>query len=96
MIREKADQAPSVHMCKDDIPGVGFFEDDILSSIRTNAESHIQWIYECMLCRLDEARSLELTEAERKAIRSKAIETYARYIGSIGLIKNNNSSHESL
>ncbi len=66
-----------------DIPDPGFCEGDIKLSIKETAQSHINWIYESILSRMEPSVSLRLREQERRAVRAKSEDLYKEYLGDV-------------
>lgn len=66
-----------------DIPDPGFCEADIKVSMKDTAQSHINWIYESILSRMEPSVSLRLREQERRAVRARAEEFYRKYLSEI-------------
>jgi len=66
-----------------DIPDPGFCEGYIKLSIKEIAQSHINWIYESILSRMEPSVSLKLREQERRAVREKAEDLYKEYLSDV-------------
>lgn len=65
------------------IPDPGFCEADIQISMKDTAQSHINWIYESILARMEPSAALRLRPLERQAVRNKAVDLYKAYLGDV-------------
>lgn len=64
------------------LPDPGYFEGDIKASIEDAAQSHIKWIYDCLLVRMESNGVMRLSQADRCTLKKSALDCYKKYVSS--------------